>query len=324
MVNILKILYFCLLAALALLSCSKDEEEINPSRLSPLEELDKTAHLEQRYFQNNPLPVGKKSLRVLCIGNSYTSDALSCVPAIMQAAGISDANYSIYQALISGSSLRTWWNTIAYEDTLQLDFVAGSKMPLSKGPWKDLLAQKWDIVTLQQYSGDAVNYDTFNPWLRKLIDFIKDNCPNPSVTLAWQTAWSYSSLYNQQMTPYERWLYISLAVKQMVINDGIDVLIPVGTAIQNARSTSLNTVSELTRDGTHLDLGVGRYTASCTWYQALIAPVFDLSVMGNEALPPMGTSPNIRYPSQPVTADNRELCQRCAVAAVEKPFEVMR
>ena len=324
-----KLLISLLLAVLVLIACSKDDElPANNAHLASLEEqlrtTDITAHPEQRYFQNHPLPVGKKSLRVLCIGNSYTSDALRYVPDIMKGAEIADYSFSIYKVVIGGASLQTWWKTIAHNDTIELVHVAGSKMPLRKGTWKDLLAQSWDIITLQQVSHDAVNYETFNPCLRKLIDFIRENCLNQNVTLAWQTAWSYSQLFSPQMSSYERWLYISLAVQQMVMTDGIDVLIPVGTAIQNARATSLNTASELTRDGTHLDLGVGCYVASCAWFEALIAPVFGISVRGNEVIPPIRTvTEDVLYPSQPVTEENLDLCQRCAVAAVKNPFVIV-
>lgn len=124
------------------------------------------------------------------------------------------------------------------------------------------------------------------------------------------------------MSSYERWLLIALAVQQMVMSDGIDVLIPEGTAIQNARNTSLNTEAELTRDGTHLDLGIGRYLAACTWLQSIFAPVFGISILGNKALPEVITQPEGDFDSHPVTEDNRELAQRCAVAAVVAPFAI--
>lgn len=317
-----------LMAIIAVIACTKDDDlPVNHAYEASLEErlrtTDITAHPELRYFQNHPLPVGKKSLRVLCIGNSYTSDALSYLPDLMKGAGIGDYSCSIYKAVIGGASLQTWWNTVAYNDTVQLVYVAGSRQSLEKGVWKDLLAQTWDVITLQQFSGDAVNYETFNPCLRRLIDFIRANCLNQNVTLAWQTAWSYSQLYSPQMSSYERWLYISLAVQQMVMTDGIDVLIPVGTAIQNARASSLNTASELTRDGAHLDLGIGCYTASCAWFEALIAPISGISVFGNEVIPTMPPSPGASYPSQPVTKENIDLCQRCAIAAVKSPFAIV-
>lgn len=53
----------------------------------------------------------------------------------------------------------------------------------------------------------------------------------------------------------------------------IEFVIPSGTAIQNARTTFLG--DNFNRDGYHLDLGIGRYTAACTWLEALtgVSPV---------------------------------------------------
>ena len=46
----------------------------------------------------------------------------------------------------------------------------------------------------------------------------------------------------------------------------ISVVSPTGTAVQNARTSSLES---LTRDGYHLSLDVGRYIASLTFFSAI-------------------------------------------------------
>jgi len=55
------------------------------------------------------------------------------------------------------------------------------------------------------------------------------------------------------------------ASKRITELEEISVLIPSGTEIQNARTSSLG--DTLTRDGYHLELTYGRFTAACTWYQ---------------------------------------------------------
>jgi len=81
-------------------SCSTgDDEASDPNtktreHIAELEEklrsIDINEHPEQRYFRNHPLPTGKGSARVLCIGNSYTVDALRHITSIMESAGIHD------------------------------------------------------------------------------------------------------------------------------------------------------------------------------------------------------------------------------------------
>ena len=52
---------------------------------------------------------------------------------------------------------------------------------------------------------------------------------------------------------------------------GIDIIIPSGTAVQNARTSFIG--DNMDRDGYHLDLLWGRYTAACTWFETLFGHV---------------------------------------------------
>ena len=103
---------------------------------------------------------------------------------------------------------------------------------------------------------------------------------------------------------------------------GIDMIIPTGTAIQNARSTNLNSPHGLTRDGKHLGFGVGLYVAACTWFEALIAPVFGVSVLGNTSTHEITEweRSHSKFETSAVTNQNRTLCQQCAVTAVATPY----
>lgn len=59
----------------------------------------------------------------------------------------------------------------------------------------------------------------------------------------------------------------------------LDVLVPAGMAIQNARTSALG--DSLNRDGFHLNYIYGRYTAACTWFEAITGK----SVIGNTYTP---------------------------------------
>lgn len=304
-----------------LLGACKDGDDLSISYLE--QQLANTdLNTSSAYIHNHPLPKGRNRLRVLAIGNSYTVDALYYANQILAGAGIDNTTYSVYYLHYSGATLEHWWNVAAQEDSLEMSFCAGQRMPVESGTLKDLLAQDWDVITFQQYSGYSIKYGTFNPWLRQLIDFVMQYCPNEEVTFAWQMAWSYNDIVEPSMSSYYRWLLIGLATKQMIVSDGIDLIIPVGTAIQKARNTSLNSESQLTCDGKHLDIGIGRYIAACTWVETLFAPVYDFSINNNMVVPNMGDVPEARFVSQPVTEDNRSLCQQCAISAVQSPFSL--
>ena len=313
-----------LLCALLFGACDKVDYGDTKDLENKLQTTDVGKDVELRYFQNKPLPKGKCSLRILCIGNSYTVDAAYYLSSILRKKGFADSTFSVYTLTSSGASLHYWCDVAESGNRVKLNHWAGSKMSFDEGTLPDLLAQEWDVITLQQYSGDAIFYSTFHPWIRRLIDFVQHNCLNPDVTLAWHMAWSYSSLYGSGMSTYNRWLLISVAVQEMIMSDGIDVIIPIGTAIQNARATPLNTTGDLTCDGIHLDLGVGRYIAACTFYEALFAPVYEQSVLGDTFAREFteDETAGYSYPPLSVRGENRDVCQQCAVAAVEAPFAI--
>lgn len=313
-----------LLACLSLTACgSKDELDIGQleRRLSQNNE---SPH--SPYFLNNPLPIGQGHLRILAIGNSFTIDALRYVSDILTNLGVDKATYSLYGATHSSASLEHWCEQALQDSLVELTHWGGAKMDVEQGTMQELLAQSWDVVVLIQKSEDAIHYETFNPWLHQLIDHILQHCPNPNLTLAWEMSWSYNDTYVTTYSNYGRWLLIALAAQTMTWNDGIDVVIPVGTAIQNARNTDLNSESQLTRDGWHLNEGVGCYIAACTVVQSLFAPVFGISILNDTMQIQIPQSPDTThvYPLEPVTDENRPLCHQCVINAIEQPFNITK
>ena len=84
--------------------------------------------------------------------------------------------------------------------------------------------------------------------------------------------------------------------------------------------TSVNNDYDLTRDGTQLAYGLGRYVAACCYYEALIAPRSGISVAGNTLRPTVSSSTSSTYPIVAVTDENAALAQRAAVLAVSDPY----
>ena len=81
-------------------------------------------------------------------------------------------------------------------------------------------------------------------------------------------------------------------------------VIPVGTAVQNIRSTQDR--DNITRDGVHLNYSIGCYAAACTWYEAL----FGADVTKSDYNP--GRLPDTRI----------SIARGGAHAAVASPWEV--
>ena len=286
--------------------CSKQELEVPAV-------IDKTRH---------ELPAGARALKVLAIGNSFTDDPLAYFDALVRASGIDRSSLCVYAAVKGGTSLEYWAGVCNNGDNVTITPRSGlMTMPITEAPLNELLAQDWDVVTVQQLSNLAQDAGTFSPELPYLVSQIRENCPNKDVVIAFQQVWSYWE--GTLETSIANWQRIS-DVAQSTTDYGIDMIIPTGTAIQNARATALNTSHGLLRDDKHLGFGVGRYVAACTWFEALIAPVYGVSVVGNTAIHDITETEraNTKYETSPVTHLNRALCQQCAAAAVAHPFQL--
>lgn len=279
---------------------------------------------ETPYFQNNSLAAGKKQLRLLAIGNSFSVDALHFVKDILSNMCIDSTTYSLYALIHENASLEYWSDMAKKDEIVTLNYMGGEQMAIERTTMLEALSQDWDVVMLTQYSFFSTDYNTFNPYLRQLIDFVLSHCANPNVTIAWQMAWSYNDAIVTPDSNYARWLYIAIATKKMKTNDGIDVIVPIGTAIQNARNTPLNSISQLTRDGWHLNEGKGRYIAACTVVQSLFGQVYDISVDNESTIISLPKASTQMFPPEGVSEEERNLCHQCVLNAVEQPFKVVK
>lgn len=283
----------------------------------------------------NPLPIGNKQLRILAIGNSYSVDATAYIDDIMGATDINPKDYCVYTVSRGSASLEYWANMLNSDELIWTVRQAGAlseiTYPKNHGTISEFINHPWDIIVLQQYSQIAIDYDTYNPHLTKILSYIQEHCPNKDVAIAWQIIPTYhkNSSNNKGISGVERWKKIVDATKEMTIKNGINIIIPNGTAIQMARNSSLETDYDLTRDYIHLCYGIGRYIAACTWVETLFRPVFGVTIEGNKGNHEL-TEEELNdtndgfNPSSSVAVDdsNRELCQQIALKACRSPYSL--
>ena len=270
--------------------------------------------------------VPKDTIKVLAIGNSFVDDPMAYLNSLVTASGIDRNKLCVYSLVKSSSSLDYWAGVLENGDSVTITKRAGlMKMTITNAPLSEIIAQDWDVITVQQVSNLAQNPQSLNPSLTYLVNKIREHCTNNNVVVGWQQVWSYWYENDNLQSSIENWQRIN-EVAILTFDYGVDMIIPTGTAIQNARTTELNTPHGLTRDGKHLAYGVGRYVAACTWFEALIAPVFGVSVVGNSAIHAITDNEQVNsaYETVAVTDANRTLCQQCAVAAVSHPNELMQ
>ena len=247
----------------------------------------------------------QKTVRILAIGNSFSQDAVEqYLHELAEAEGIST---------ISGCSLERHVknardNAPAY--AYRKIGTDGKKREKGKMSLEAVLADEaWDYVSLQQASPFSGMYETYEASLPELIEYVKARLPKKTKLMLHQT-WAYASTskhsgfknYNcNQLTMYQA---IADAVKKAAKANKIKIVIPSGTAIQNARTSFIG--DHLNRDGYHLDVKIGRYTAACTWFER----IFKHNVVGNP------------YAPEGLDEVRKAVAQKAAHAAVKHPYKV--
>ena len=249
------------------------------------------------------------TLKILAIGNSFSEDAVeNNLWELLDAAGIPAIVANLY---IGGCTLeRHFNNTKADAPEYRYRKVVNGKTIERWGVRiSDALREEnWTHVSLQQASGVSGLYATYQPYLAELIKYVKGFC---SPTFIFHQTWAYSKDSNHPEFPvYGRdqlnmYRYIKNAVTQALKDHPeITLVVPSGTAIQNARTSTLG--DTLNRDGFHLDFTFGRYAAACTWFAALTG----LRASDNNWKP------------ESVDQTTAEICRKAADLAVDQPFAV--
>lgn len=219
-----------------------------------------------------------ETIKILAIGNSFSQDAAYYLYNIAESAGV---NVIVGNLYYSGGSLEVHDlnsknNLKAYSYQKWTSSGMTEKKDLTM---KEVIVdENWDYITFQQSSEKSGQYSTYQPHLNNLIRYAKSISTNPKVEFALNMTWAYSR--NSDNNGFAKYRYsqfhmyrsIAEAYKQAIKESEIDIIIPCGTAIQNARTNEdLNIVGdELTRDGFHLEEGMGRYIAGLTFFETLI------------------------------------------------------
>lgn len=254
---------------------------------------------------------GQHTLKILAIGNSFSEDAAeSYVDDLAKADSVKLIIANLYWG---GCSLETHWNNsqssntgYSYRKIINGDTTVYDHQNILHA----IKNEDWDYITFQQVSQNSGMFISFFPYLDNLLNYVKSNVTNPKVQYALHRTWSYSTNSNHGGYDYyhsnqiEMFDSIVNAYNKASVRTGIKIIIPAGTAIQNARSSYLG--DNLNRDGYHLNYTIGRYIAACTWYEKMTGH----QVIGNKF-----------YPKSISKAD-ADIAQKAAHNAVINPNKI--
>jgi hypothetical protein len=186
----------------------------------------------------------RKEVKLLTVGNSFAWDATTFLPKLAELNG---KELTMVRANLGGCSLERHVRHLTAYDANPGD-PEGSPY---KGPLpgykqtmyslkEALLLTDWDYITIQQVSNLSYLPETYEPYASTLINYIHTYAPKAQIVI--HQTWAYREDYADfkdgftQKVMYEksRAAYHALATKY-----GNLPIIPVGDAIQAARSTPL-------------------------------------------------------------------------------------
>lgn len=227
-------------------------------------------------------------IKLLAIGNSFSINELTYTPFLLKEL-LPEANITLGILHIGSSSLKTHWNSVKNKakDYVYLEYPNQTKKP--PYIWKrsiqkialDILGNyDWDYITLQQVSFDAPNYETYQPYLDSLLNYLAEN--KPGITPIWTLTHAYAEGFSSEKYPHycitdDMYYNIVDAALSVINNTTIESTIPYGTAVQNARKTRLTEYGggdkdfkQLTYEGQHLQAGLPCLVASYASTQAIL------------------------------------------------------
>ena len=251
------------------------------------------------------------TLKIIAIGNSFSEDAIeNNLWELLDAAGIPAIVGNLY---IGGCTLeRHYNNAMADAPEYRYRKVVNGKTVEKWGVRisEALQEEKWTHVSFQQASGVSGIYPTYDPYLKELIKYVKGFVP-AYATLIFHQTWAYSKdsdhgafpqYGRDQMNMYN---FIVNAVScALADHPEITLLVPSGTAIQNARTSAMG--DTFNRDGFHLEFTYGRYAAACTWFAAITG---------------LRASDNPWKPAS-ISDDTAAICRKAADLAIDTPLKV--
>ncbi len=215
-----------------------------------------------------------EEIKILCIGNSFSCDTIEHVANIALSLGVKKV--TLGNLYIGGCSIKKHYAN-AVNDTHAYEYFyntgSGWSSTYNHSIKDTLESEKWDFVSIQHGTNDGSRYAEEASYtdLPALVAYIRSYLPE-STKIAFNMTWVGEPNSHEEMVAFgndqlKYYKAVAALTSSLVANtEGINIVSPTGTAIQNARTAS---VGKLTRDNYHLSLKLGRYIAGLTFFKAL-------------------------------------------------------
>ena len=219
--------------------------------------------------------VDPEAISILALGNEASKDALAYLYPVLQELGYAPAKIHLGNLYSGNTTLEQHASLLVSdaEDAYKYDYI-------KEGEWvsTDTLAVKilepedWDFIVLQQTPALAGQAASVSGSLAGVVGAVREVCP--FVPLAWNltqafragsTVSGFDVYANDQDEMFSS--IVDVVRNNVLANGEIETVIPVGTAVQNLRTSFFE--DNITRDDVNLSYNIGREVAALTWAQAL-------------------------------------------------------
>ena len=257
----------------------------------------------------------KESLKILSVGNSFAVDTTQYAAEVALSLGFKSVH--IGTLYIGGCSInRHYGNAQANAPAYRYYENDGDGWRETEGVSIEdaVRSDEWDFISIQHGTGDGSRYTLAASYenLGALVTYIKERA-NEDAKIAFNMAWvmepdgthrEIRSYNGDQLAMYQNLTRITETVVKPT--NGLDIVSPAGTAIQNARASGK--LGCLCRDGFHLSYGMGRYIAALTFICTLTK-----------------TNPqDALFVPEGIGEQERSIAAACVADAIQNPFQMQK
>lgn len=227
-------------------------------------------------------------LKILAIGNSFTENATDFLPGLVKR--INQDEVCIARLVRSGCSLNMHWKSHVLNTPDYKFYYSGA------GEWNNIInvtiddalaSLEWDIIVIQQLSGESGEYSTYQPALDFLVALFYES--NPDSKLAWHYTWAYVGGANHK--DFHRYDNNPFKMYEAILNAGdrasaaMDIRIPSTQLIWRMREEYTEVADGFSEDGIHVTDKNARYALSCLWYETLVRPYMGTTCINQTVYP---------------------------------------
>ncbi len=227
-------------------------------------------------------------LKILAIGNSFTSNATAFMPWLINQ--LNGDSICIARLIQTACTLQMHWNSHLKDSPDYYFFYSDN------GKWVNsdvknidtvLELLDWDAIVIQQASHLSGIYSTYQPYLDNLVSLFYET--NPGAKLAWHYTWAYTpgttnAAFKDYGSDSEK-MYNAIIDAGDKASKNFDITIPSATLIKLMREEFKEVENGFTEDGLHISYDPALFALTSLWYEKLITPSVGTSCLDFATLP---------------------------------------